>query len=114
MTGALIQASWLLGALSGPHVLQRYPATISARACSRRRSSAFVGCFGESAIPVIMGGVGYQLMGNTITSAMDVLNYPLAAAMSTVVVLAMMVLLLSWYLVFDARASSAMILRSRG
>ena len=45
----------------------------------------FVGCFGESAVPVIMGGVGYQLMGNTITSAMDVLNYPLAAAMSTVV-----------------------------
>ena len=40
----------------------------------------FVGCFGESAVPVIMGGVGYQLMGNTITSTMDVLNYPLAAA----------------------------------
>ena len=40
----------------------------------------FVGCFGESAVPVIMGGVGYQLMGNTITSTMDVLNIPLAAA----------------------------------
>ena len=50
----------------------------------------FVGCFGESAVPVIMGGVGYQLMGNTITSTMDVLNYPLAAAMSSIVVLAML------------------------
>jgi ABC-type spermidine/putrescine transport system permease subunit I len=43
-------------------------------------------------------------MGNTITSAMDVLNYPLAAAMSTIVVLAMAVLLLGWYLVFDMRS----------
>ena len=51
----------------------------------------FVGCFGESAVPVIMGGVGYQLIGNTITSTLDVLNYPLAAAMSSIVVLAMLV-----------------------
>ena len=29
----------------------------------------FVGCFGESAVPIIMGGVGYQLIGNTITSS---------------------------------------------
>jgi hypothetical protein len=43
-------------------------------------------------------------MGNTITSAMDVLNYPLAAAMSTLVVLAMAGLLLGWYLVFDMRS----------
>ena len=42
----------------------------------------FVGCFGESAVPIIMGGVGYELIGNTITSSMDVLNYPLAAALS--------------------------------
>jgi len=35
---------------------------------------------------------------------MDVLNYPLAAAMSTIVVLAMAVLLLGWYLVFDMRS----------
>ena len=52
----------------------------------------FVGCFGESAVPIIMGGVGYQLMGNTITSSMDVLNYPLAAAISSVVVAVMLLL----------------------
>ena len=45
---------------------------------------------------------------------MDVLNYPLATAMSTVVLLAMMGLLLTWYLAFDARAFLGMILRSKG
>ena len=64
----------------------------------------FVGCFGESAVPVILGGVGYQLMGNTITSAMDVLNYPLAAAMSSIVVLTMVILIVGWYLLFDMRS----------
>ena len=74
---------------------------------------AFVGCFGESAIPVIMGGVGYQMMGNSIASAMDVLNYPLAAAISTVVLGAMMSLLLVWYLAFDMRAFLGKILNWR-
>ena len=73
----------------------------------------FVGCFGESAVPMIMGGVGYQLMGNTITSTMDVLNYPLAAAMSSVVVLAMVILLLGWYLAFDMRSFLGKILNWR-
>jgi len=50
----------------------------------------FVGSFGDSAVPVILGGTGYQLIGNEITSTLDVLNYPLAAAMSTVVVVAML------------------------
>jgi ABC-type spermidine/putrescine transport system permease subunit I len=61
----------------------------------------FVGCFGESAVPFILGGVSYQLMGNAITSTMDVLNYPLAAAMSSVVVLAMLILLAAWFAAFD-------------
>lgn len=73
----------------------------------------FVGCFGESAVPIILGGVGYELMGNTITSAMDVLNYPLAAAMSSVVVLVMLVLLGCWYLAFDLRAFLGKILQWR-
>ena len=73
----------------------------------------FVSCFGESAVPVIMGGVGYQLMGNTITSAMDVLNYPLAAAMSSVVVLTMAILLVGWYLVFDMESFLGKILSWR-
>ena len=63
----------------------------------------FVGCFGESAVPIIMGGVGYELVGNTITSSMDVLNYPLAAALSSIVVVLMLLLMIGWYLVFDMR-----------
>ena len=65
---------------------------------------SFVGCFGESTVPVILGGVGYQLIGNEITSALDVLNYPLAAAMSSVVTIAMLALLALWYLAFDLRS----------
>ncbi len=99
----LIEASWMLGArpartfigvilpLSLPGV---FAATIF----------GFVGCFGESAVPTILGGVGYQLIGNTITSTMDVLDYPLAAAMSSVVVLAMLVFLTAWFLAFDLRS----------
>jgi ABC-type spermidine/putrescine transport system permease subunit I len=64
----------------------------------------FVGCFGESAVPIIMGGVGYELVGNTITSSMDVLNYPLAAALSSIAVILMLLLMLGWYLIFDMRA----------
>ena len=65
---------------------------------------SFVGCFGDSAIPTILGGVGYQLIGNEVSSAMDTLNYPLAAAMSSVVTAVMLVLLASWYMLFDVRA----------
>ena len=90
---ALIQASWLLGA-SPSRTFFGVTLPLSLPGVFAAAIFGFVGCFGESAIPVIMGGVGYQLMGNTITSAMDVLNYPLAAAMSTIVVLAMAVLLL--------------------
>ena len=63
----------------------------------------FVGCLGESAVPVIMGGVGYELLGNTITSSMDVLNYPLAAALSSLVVVLMLILMAGWYLAFDLK-----------
>jgi ABC-type spermidine/putrescine transport system permease subunit I len=58
---------------------------------------------GESAVPVIMGGVGYELLGNTITSSMDVLNYPLAAALSSLVVVLMLILMAGWYLAFDLK-----------
>jgi ABC-type spermidine/putrescine transport system permease subunit I len=74
----------------------------------------FVGSFGESAVPIIMGGVGYELVGNTITSSMDVLNYPLAAALSSIVVLIMLLLMVSWYLIFDMRAFLGKILEWRG
>ena len=106
----LIQASWMLGAPPARTFL-RVTLPLSLPGVFAAAIFAFVGCFGESAIPVIMGGVGYQMMGNSIASAMDVLNYPLAAAMSTVVLVAMMSLLLVWYLAFDARAFLGMILR---
>jgi ABC-type spermidine/putrescine transport system permease subunit I len=61
-----------------------------------------------------MGGVGYELVGNTITGSMDVLNYPLAAALSSIVVIIMLVLMLSWYFIFDMRAFLGKILEWRG
>ena len=74
---------------------------------------AFVGCFGETAVPIILGGVGYQLIGNEITSTLDVLNYPLAAAMSSVVTAAMLALLAVWYVAFDLRSFLGKILAWR-
>jgi ABC-type spermidine/putrescine transport system permease subunit I len=64
-------------------------------------------------VPIILGGVGYQMIGNSITSTLDVLNYPLAAAMSSVVILAMLMLLGIWFLAFDLRSFLGKILRWR-
>jgi hypothetical protein len=50
-------------------------------------------------------------MGNTITSALDVLNYPLAAAMSSVVTLSMLGFLLLWYRLFDITAFLGKVVR---
>jgi ABC-type spermidine/putrescine transport system permease subunit I len=108
----LIQASWLLGATPAATFL-KVTLPLSLPGIFAAVVFGFVGCFGESAVPVIMGGVGYQLMGNTITSTMDVLNFPLAAAMSSVVVAAMLGLLGLWYLAFDLRTFLGMILRWR-
>jgi ABC-type spermidine/putrescine transport system permease subunit I len=108
----LIEASWLLGA-SPARTFLRVTLPLSLPGVFAAVIFGFVGCFGESAVPIILGGVGYQLMGNTITSALDVLNYPLAAAMSTVVVGLMTLLLLFWYLAFDMRAFLGNILRWR-
>jgi ABC-type spermidine/putrescine transport system permease subunit I len=108
----LIQASWMLGA-SPVRTFHKITLPLSLPGIFAAAVFGFVGCFGESAVPVIMGGVGYQLMGNTITSTMDVLNFPLAAAMSTVVVAAMLLLLALWYLAFDMQAFLGKILRWR-
>jgi ABC-type spermidine/putrescine transport system permease subunit I len=109
----LVQASWMLGAPPAT-TFMRITLPLSLPGIFAAAIFGFVGCFGESAVPVIMGGVGYQLMGNTITSTMDVLNYPLAAAMSNVVVFAMVVLLGCWYLAFDMRTFLGKILQWRG
>lgn len=64
----------------------------------------FVGCLGEAAVPIIMGGVGYELLGNTIASSMDVMNYPLAAALSSIVIVLMLLLMAGWYMLFDLKS----------
>ena len=99
----LVEASWLLGA--DPRVtFLRVTLPLSLPGVFAAAIFGFVGSFGESTVPIILGGVGYQLMGNTITSAMDVLNYPLAAAMSSVVVGLMLLFLIGWYAAFDIRS----------
>lgn len=99
----LVEASWMLGA--NPVVtFLRVTLPLSMPGVFAAAIFGFAGSFGESAVPIILGGVGYQLMGNTITSTLDVLNYPLAAAMSSVVVVLMLMLLVGWYAAFDIRS----------
>lgn len=106
----LIEASWMLGA-APPWTFLRITLPLSMPGVFAAIIFGFVGSFGESAVPVILGGLGYQLMGNTITSALDVLNYPLAAAMSSVVVAVMLAFLACWYLAFDVRSFLGKIVR---
>jgi ABC-type spermidine/putrescine transport system permease subunit I len=109
----LHQASWMLGA--GPFsTFLRVTLPLSLPGVFAAAIFGFVGCFGESAVPVIMGGVGFQLVGNDITSTLDVLNYPLAAAISSVVVLVLVLLLGFWLALFDIRALLGKILLWRG
>ncbi|CAB3776005.1 hypothetical protein LMG28138_00061 [Pararobbsia alpina] len=99
----LIQASWLLGA-DPTRTFLRITLPLSMPGVFAAIIFGFVGSFGDSAVPVILGGTGYQLIGNEITSTLDVLNYPLAAAMSTVVLIAMLLLLGLWFGLFDLRS----------
>lgn len=108
----LVEASWVLGA-SPRATFLRVTLPLSMPGVFAAVIFGFVGSFGEGAVPVILGGVGYQLMGNSITSALDALNYPLAAAMSSVVVAAMLLFLVVWYLAFDLRSVLGKILRWR-
>jgi ABC-type spermidine/putrescine transport system permease subunit I len=108
----LIEASWMLGVRPGPTFL-RITLPLSLPGVFAASIFGFVGTFGESAVPIILGGLGYQLMGNTITSSLDVLNYPLAAAMSSVVAATMLLFLLLWYRVFDIRAFLGKIMQWR-
>lgn len=108
----LLEASWLLGA-SPLTTFRRITLPLSMPGIFAAIIFGFVGSFGESAVPIILGGVGYQLMGNTITSTLDVLNYPLAAAMSSIVVAVMLVFLAAWYLAFDVRSFLGKIVRWR-
>lgn len=108
----LIEASWIVGAPPGETFL-RVTLPLSMPGIFAAIIFGFVGSFGESAVPVILGGVGYEMMGNTITSALGVLNYPLAAAMSSVVLAVMVAFVLFWYVTFDVRTFLGKIVRWR-
>jgi ABC-type spermidine/putrescine transport system permease subunit I len=99
----LIAASFVLGA-NPWRTFQRITLPLSIPGIFAALIFGFAGAFGDSAVPIILGGTGYQLMGNAITSALDVLNYPLAAAMASVVVIVMLALLLCWYVIFDLKS----------
>lgn len=108
----LLEASWTLGA--GPvRSFLRVTLPLSLSGVFAALVFGFTGAFGDSAVPIILGGTGYQLMGNAITSTLDVLNYPLAAAMSSVVVAVMLLLLLCWYVAFDLQSFLGKMLRWR-
>jgi ABC-type spermidine/putrescine transport system permease subunit I len=108
----LVEASWLLGS---PPLMSflRITLPLSLPGVFAAVIFGFVGSFGESAVPIILGGTGYQLMGNAITSTLDVLNYPLAAAMSSVVIATMLLLFAIWHLAFDLRSFLGKILHWR-
>jgi ABC-type spermidine/putrescine transport system permease subunit I len=108
----LPEASWMLGAPPWT-TFRKVILPLSMPGVFAAIIFSFVGCFGESAVPIILGGVGYQLIGNEITSTMDTLNYPLAAAMSSVVTASMLALLLVWYFAFDLRSFLGKILAWR-
>jgi ABC-type spermidine/putrescine transport system permease subunit I len=108
----LTEASWILGANPWRTFL-RITLPLSLPGIFAAAIFGFVGAFGDSAVPIILGGVGYQMIGNSITSTLDVLNYPLAAAMSSVVIIAMLLLLGFWFLAFDLRSFLGKILRWR-
>lgn len=98
----LIEASWMLG--EGPFATFRkvvFP--LSLPGVSAAAIFGFVSAFGEVAVSLILGGTGYQLLGNAIQSALNVLNYPLAAAISSVSTLLMLALIVAWYQAFDIR-----------
>jgi ABC-type spermidine/putrescine transport system permease subunit I len=98
----LLEASWMLGE-SPFATFWRVTLPLSLPGVLAAAIFGFVGAFGEVAVSLILGGTGYQLLGNAITSALNVLNYPLAAATSSVATLLMLALIVAWYRLFDIR-----------
>ena len=98
----LLEASWVLG--QAPlATFWRVTLPLSLPGVFAAAIFGFGGAFGEVAVSRILGGVGYQLLGNAIASALDVLNYPLASAVSTVATGLMLAALAVWYRLFDVR-----------
>jgi ABC-type spermidine/putrescine transport system permease subunit I len=98
----LIEASWMLGE-GPPATFRRVVLPLSLPGVMAAAIFGFVGAFGEVAVSLILGGTGYQLLGNAIQSALDVLHYPLAATITSVSTLLMLALLVAWSSAFDIR-----------
>lgn len=98
----LEEASWMLGE-GRLSTFLRVTLPLSIPGVFAAAIFGFVGAFGEFAVSSILGGTGFQLLGNSIVSALDVINYPLAAAMSAFSVAVMLCLLLIWFRLFDLR-----------
>ena len=98
----LQEASWMLGR-APLYTFWKVTLPLSLPGVLAAAIFGFVGAFGETAISLILGGTGYQLLGNAITSALNVLNYPLAAAISSVATLLMLGFIIAWYRFFDIR-----------
>lgn len=96
------EASWMLGS-GRMHTFLRVTLPLSLPGIFAAGIFGFVGAFGEFAVSTILGGTGYQLFGNSIVSALNVINYPLAAAMTTFSVGMMALLLGLWFYLFDIR-----------
>ncbi len=110
MDKQLEYASWMLG--EGPKAtFFRVILPLSLPGVFAAAIFGFVGAFGEVAVSTVLGGTGYQLLGNTIVSAMNVIDYPLAAAMSTIAIGLMLGLLLLWFRLFDLRLFLGKIIR---
>lgn len=96
------EVSWMLGS-GRMQTFLRVTLPLSLPGIFAAGIFGFVGAFGEFAVSTILGGTGYQLFGNSIVSALDVINYPLAAAMTTFSVALMALLLGLWFYFFDIR-----------
>ena len=97
-----LEASWMLGEPPW-RTFWRVTLPLSMPGVVAAAIFGFVGAFGEVAVSLILGGTGYQLLGNAVSSALNVLNFPLAAAISSVATGVMLVMLLLWYRLFDIR-----------
>jgi ABC-type spermidine/putrescine transport system permease subunit I len=98
----LIEASWMLGE-SPAATFRRVILPLSLPGVFAAAIFGFVGAFGEVAVSLILGGTGYQLLGNVVQSALDILHFPLAAAISSVATFIMLAMLLVWTRAFDIR-----------
>lgn len=98
----LEEASWMSGETPW-QTFRRVTLPLSAPGIFAAAIFGFVSVFGEIAVSLILGGTGYQLLGNSIQSALSVLNYPLAAAISSASTLLMIGLLFAWAAIFDIR-----------